>query len=266
MIQPVLRYPGAKASIAEWIVGHMPPHQSYLEPFAGSLAVLMAKPRSRVETVNDLDGRLCNFWRVLRDRPEELAAKLEFTPWSREEYYASRERADDPVEDARRYAVRLWMARASATCRHTGWRHDVRGSQDRNVARVWADLPIRVMEAAQRLRGVQIECRPALDVIRDYAAPGVLIYADPPYLLRTRSGRLYANEMTDEEHMILLDALDAHPGPVLLSGYDNPLYTERLGHWTRRAVRAVAEAGAVRTEVLWLNPVAARSIGGSLFD
>jgi len=117
---------------------------------------------------------------------------------------------------------------------------------------------------ANRLKNVQLEQQPAIQLIQRYKRPDVLIYADPPYLLSTRSGRMYRHEMTDADHAELLDVLDDHPGPVLLSGYANPLYDERLKHWQREEKRVLAEAGLVRTEVLWINPVAAEHIGRQL--
>ena len=85
-MQSVLKYPGSKGRVANWIVGHIPPHDFYVEPFFGSGAVLFAKPRSKAEVVNDLDGNVVNFFRVCRDAPEELARALYLTPCSRSEY------------------------------------------------------------------------------------------------------------------------------------------------------------------------------------
>ena len=117
------------------------------------------------------------------------------------------------------------------------------------------------MTVTERLREVQIEQQPALKLIERYKTPSVLIYADPPYLLSTRSKRLYRNEMKDADHLELLDALDSHPGPVILSGYDHQMYNDRLKHWHREEKQAIAEMGRIRTEVLWINPVAAQQAG-----
>jgi len=108
----------------------------------------------------------------------------------------------------------------------------------------------------------EIENRPAVQLIGEYEHNGVLIYADPPYMWETRSDRdkkrkMYSEDMTDADHVELLEILDKHPGPVLLSGYACPLYDDRLKHWARRTKRAQAEKGQIREEVLWLNPKAA---------
>ena len=261
---PVLKYPGSKWRLAKWIIGHFPAHATYLEPFFGSGAVLFTKPPSKVETVNDLNNQVANLFRVLRERPEELAALVDMTPWSREEYNLSYELIGDPLEDARRFLVRCWQGRYTKLVHRTGWRYEI--NADAGKVTSWDKLPNRILEAATRLKQVQIENRPALEVIEIHKYHGVLIYADPPYSLSTRAQKIYANEMTDTDHLELLDALDMHPGPVVLSGYMCDLYDERLRHWTRRTRGARAETGDARTEILWINPVAAKSLQVRLFD
>ncbi|MFB6364500.1 DNA adenine methylase [Paenibacillus elgii] len=263
----ILHYPGSKWSMAEWIISHMPPHTTYLEPYFGSGAPLFNKPRSKLETVNDLNGSITNLFRVIRDRRDELAEAVRWTPYAREEYEASYTPPADisDVERARVFLVRCWMARWVKTNRKTGWRHVVDwDSRPLSPAKEWTDLPSKILEAAERLQGVQIEREPALKVIERYHKPNVLIYADPPYLLDTRRGKMYEDEMTEVDHVELLQALEGHPGPVLLSGYAHPLYDEMLQHWRRETKRVQAEAGEIRTEVLWINPVAAESIGRQL--
>jgi Site-specific DNA methylase len=253
----ILHYPGSKWSMAEWIISHMPPHQTYLEPFFGSGAVFFNKPPSPLETINDIDGDVVNLFRVIRDRPDELARLVYWTPYSREEYYNSYQLGGvDELERARRFLVRCWMARSGVTANKTGWRNRI-VSDRKDGTQKWFDLPEIIIKTAERLKFAQIEQQPALELIRRYKREDVLIYADPPYPLETRSGRMYKNEMTDADHAELLDVLDAHPGPVLLSGYANELYDTRLRHWNREERRVLAEAGQIRTEVLWINPVAA---------
>lgn len=131
----------------------------------------------------------------------------------------------------------------------------------------WTTFPEKIMAVSERLIGVQIECQPALQLLERYRRPDVLVYADPPYILATRTTSSYKHEMTENDHIELLEALEKHPGPVLLSGYAHPIYDERLSHWKRETKRAKAEAGAIREEVLWINPFAAeRSNQMNLFE
>lgn len=257
-LKTVLQYPGSKARIAARIVSRFPAHTVYCEPFFGSGAILLAKPRSQSEIVNDLDGRVCNLFRVLRDQPEALARAITLTPYSRQELRVSdveRDIACDPVERARQFLVSCWQGWGKGCSdRSTGWVTDVTGRAG-PVTRChqWARLPDRFMAVADRLRAVQIECLPALDLIRASRNDAVLVYADPPYMAETRVPGLYRYEMSDTDHEALLDALCDHPGPVALSGYDCPLYRDRLGAWRCETLRSVALTGDRRVEHLWIN-------------
>ena len=261
----ILHYPESKWSLADWIISHMPPHTTYLEPYFGSGAVFFNKEPSPLETINDLDGDVVNLFRVIRDRPEELARMVYWTPYSRQEYYNSYQLGGelDELERARRFLVRCWMARGAKTSDRTGWKNHIQ-TEGTIGAKYWVGIPERILAIAERLRGVQIENQSATELIQRYKRADVLIYADPPYPLDTRSGRMYKHEMTDADHAELIDVLDAHPGPVLLSGYANELYDTRLRHWHREERQALAEAGRIRIEVLWINPIAAEHVGRQL--
>lgn len=264
---PLLKYPGAKNTLAPWIVSHFVAHTHFLDSHGGSGVAILAKEPSPHEVYNDLDGRLVNAFRVVRDHGDRLAELIDLTPYSRSEYYLSYERADDPVEDARRFFVRCWMAHGFKPHCRTGWRHN--GSKSvQPITRLWDKVSDAIRAAMRRFKSVEIECLPALALIERYRTADTLIYCDPPYVLSTRAHkRIYAHEMADAEHLALLDALDAHPGPVVLSGYRSQLYDERLTHW-RRAERSVQDQkGRMRTECLWLNPVVQRRMSlGPLFD
>lgn len=278
MIRPVLKYPGSKWKIADWIISHMPPHDVYVEPFAGSLAVFFRKVPAKLETINDVNGHVVNLFRVMREQPDELAAAVALTPWSREEYDASYDRdlaVLEPVEAARRFLVRTWQMHGTAASQHrNGWqvvRDETKGPR-RAPYRQWQNLPERLLVAAQRLKEAQIECRPAAEVIAAFRQPGVLIYADPPYVIsalgpKRRGRKIYDDQMTDEEHEELLATLMEHPGPVLLSGYDSPLYVRLTNDagWSKTSIKACAEKGKSRTEILWINPTAAEAMKGRLF-
>lgn len=261
-MQAVMKYPGSKWTLAEWIVENMPPHKSYLEPYFGSGAVFFNKEPSAYETINDLDGNVVNFFRVCRDYPDELARLVNLTPFARAEYLSIQERAagvdisltGDLVEDARRFLVRCCQSFGANLADRAGWKN-TKGAAGPDNAAIWGRLPATICEAAARLKDAQIEHTDAVQLVRAYNSPDCLIYADPPYLGETRrKKRLYKIEMMDAAaHVELLDALLSHKGPVILSGYENQLYNEKLSGWRKLTHIGKANSGGVRQEVLWLN-------------
>jgi DNA adenine methylase len=120
---PILKYTGAKWRLAPWILSFIPPHESYLEPYFGSGGVFFLKAKSRIETINDIDGEVVHFFKMCRDRADELANALYFTPWAREEREAAYAPAGNDIERARRFAVRCWQTFGAAVHKSNGWRH-----------------------------------------------------------------------------------------------------------------------------------------------
>lgn len=228
-MKSIIKYPGGKWRIADWIVSKMPEHRSYLEPFFGSGAVLFHKKRSPIETINDLDGDVVNLFACIRNDPEKLAYMLHYTPYSREVYDSAFDKeTENPFEKARLFLVRMNMSHGFKANIKVGWKNDVQGRERAYAAYDWQRLPEQISSVAERLRGVQIEHRDALELIQRFHDTKVLIYCDPPYVLDTRRGKQYQHEFTNEQHEKLLDLLNQHPGPVLLSGYDSELYNDRL--------------------------------------
>lgn len=270
--RPVLRYHGAKYRLAPWVCAHLPPHALYVEPFCGSAAILMAKPRSAGEIINDLDEDVVTVFRVLRDRSlaDELERMLRLTPYAHAEFRLAYEPApaSDLVEQARRTIVRSFMGHGSG-CVTRASRHGFRRGRLTNRSQVpaaeWATYPDAVDAFVGRLQGVVIESRDALDVIAMYDHRDALHYVDPPYLASTRRpGQRYLHEMTDADHRRLSEVLHACRGMVVLSGYPSPLYAELYPGW-RRVVRPARDAAANgRTEALWLNEAVDRALGGRL--
>lgn len=250
----VLKYPGAKNRIAPWICEYIPEHEVYLEPFAGSLAVFFSKAPARIETLNDLDKNVVNYFQVIRECPAELVEQLEMTPYSRDEYYRACEHnlEDSDIERARKFAVRCWQGFGSSNL----YRNGFRSSQQRtspHTTKEWRNLPERLIAASERLKNAQIENLPAVELIKRYDTADVFMYVDPPYLHGTRKNYLYRHEMEDGEHIELLKLLAVHPGKVLLSGYENDLYNNMLTGWKKVQKKTQAEAGIPRVETLWMN-------------
>jgi DNA adenine methylase len=269
---PVLKYPGGKWRVAEWIISHFPEHAVYLEPYFGSGAIFFNKEPTRVELINDLDQNVVNLFQIIREQPHEFATMISLTPWALDEYHRCQQQLRAPfdwdcaTDHARLERARVFVTanaqmfgRKNATAR-SGWRHRTIASQSPTVT--WHKLPERILAAAERLAVAQITREPAAQLIRACNSSDVLIYADPPYLGETRGhSKLYDHEMKGaEEHLDLLNALEAHRGPVVLSGYDSSLYAAHLVHWTRFETQARAQMNQRRTEVIWLNPIAVRRL------
>jgi len=251
----ILNYPGSKWDLANRIIGIMPPHQAYCEPFFGSGAVFFNKQVCRVETINDIDGRLMNMFKQVRDYGDELARLLHLTPYARGEYDLSFNRSDDPLEDARRMFVRCWMAIGGKTAGKSGWRRNVKANGSYNT-RDWDMLPVQFDEVIVRLKHVQIETKPAITLIRELDKH-TLLYIDPPYLRSTRTSYHYAYEMNEADHIELLQTLVGYKGAVILSGYESDLYNEYLNGWY--TITESARVGSTNprrkqtTEVVYTN-------------
>lgn len=275
-MKPPAPYYGGKTRIAPWIVSLMTPHQRYVEPFCGTASVLLAKPKTRFEVVNDRDQHLVNFFRVLRDRPDELERACRLTPYARDEFLGARDSLDevpDDVERARRWWIRVVQGFNNAPgAWSTGWSlSSNRGTTEPTSA---ANLVERFESIAERLRTVAIENQDALVLIERFDHPDAVVYCDPPYLGSTRSGRErrsgtmdYVHDMTlDEDHTALAEVLGRCSAHVLLSGYSSPLYDDLYAGWDRVETTVVRSAAMRRgldpasstkrthtTEVVWSN-------------
>ena len=257
----ILKYPGGKWKLAEWITSFFPEHKVYLEPYCGSAAVFFCKTPVPYETINDIDGRIYNLFRVIRDKPDELAYALECTPFARREFESVHEpHAGDQiqltgndVEDARRFLIRCNQGFGCKLADRVGWKNTKSSAGPIN-AQIWGKMPEYVYPICKRLKEAQIENRPAVELIEKYNHQDCLIYADPPYTPDVRKGRIYSYGMLDpKEHEKLLRLLLNHCGMVVLSGYDNELYNDMLTGWHTETKQANANSGAIRTEKLWMN-------------
>lgn len=255
-------YFGSKQTIAPWIASLLPTCGHYVEPYCGSLSVLLAKRPSPMETVNDLDGDLMLFWRILRDRPEDLIRVCALTPHGRAEMLAAHEPAEDELEQARRVWVRLSQS-LGGQLRKNGWRHYVNPGAKGNFGMpAYLDGYVdRMAAVAERLHAVSLESMPALDLIAKYGRHAeVLLYVDPPYLGTTREATTrYRHEMkTPQEHQDLAAALTDCRATVVLSGYHSPLYDDLYDGWhvyEQATLTGNGKGDKARVEVLWANRV-----------
>lgn len=253
-MKTALRYYGGKWKLAPWIISYFPAHLNYLEPCGGGASVLLQKPPAKLETYNDLDGAVVNFFRVLRDQPDALIEKIELTPWARAEYAACREPAEDTVEAARRFYVMSVMSFNGATGdnpRTFGWRcstdHRLRSTPTREITQH------SLRQIARRLQSVQIENQDYRQVIERFGSDQTLIYLDPPYLAELRTNDdWYAHEWSERDHVEAAEVLHGVAGQVIISGYASALYADLYENrgWTRVDRLALNNSGNQRVESL----------------
>lgn len=272
--RPALRYHGGKWKLAPWLLQFFPPHRVYTEPFGGGASVLLRKPRSYGEIYNDLDGQVVNVFRMLRDQGEEVRRLLTLTPFSRDEFKLSYEPVSEPIEQARRTIARSFMGFGSAAA--TGENSGFRANSNRSgttPAHDWANLSDALPLLVERLRGVVIENRDALDLMAHHDAPTTLHYCDPPYVHSTRSGKVrgavsqgrasgkaYRHELDDDGHRRFAEVVHELDGMVVVSGYSCELYEALFGAWERFERAAFADGARKRTEILWLNPACSAAL------
>lgn len=255
---------GGKFSHLDWLLPLLPDCEHYCEPFAGSGAVLLNRDPSPIETYNDLDGEVVNFFRVLRDEKDRLVERIGLTPFSREEFALACEVDPDlpPVERARRFyvrarQVRTGLAQTASVGRWANCKLTSRAGMSGVISR-WLGGVEALPEIADRLLRVQIENRPAIDVIRLYDSPETLFYCDPPYIHDTRGDeKAYGFEMTDGQHRELAEALNTAEGMVAISNYEcdlmHELYPAPRWRTIRGIERTIHSTKDTRVEVLWVN-------------
>ena len=252
----LLNYPGSKWGMAEEIAAMLPKHRTYLEPYFGSGAVFFTKAPSPIEIINDRDGDTINFFRMVREAPDELSRRIGLTPYSREVYdeaWAVRGMEVDHMEKAVFFAIRSKMGWGYKLHTKTGFKIDLCGREGNYAVREWNGVPDAIRDAARRLKDACIENRPALDLIRKCNDPKAAIYCDPPYLMETRGGKQYNHEMTQQDHEELLHELLRSKASVILSGYASSLYDDALQGWHRKEFKSYNQNKERRTEVLWCN-------------
>lgn len=269
-IKPPLKWHGGKSYLAKWIIDHFPNrdrYTHYCEPFAGGLAVLLGhEPEGISESVNDLNGELSNFWKVLQ-QPElfaEFKRLIEAVPLSEIEWSESLEnRGETEVERAKNFLVLYRQSRQSLAKNYvTPTRRTRRGMNEQVSA--WLTAVDGLDDAHKRLRRVEIRNMDAIKFIQKYDHANALFYCDPPYLHSARVSRnAYEFEMTDDDHLKLLDCLKQIKGKFLLSGYASELYDDELSSY-RCVVREIdnkassAKIKELKTEHLWMNYEVAR--------
>ena len=258
--RPAVRYYGGKWRIASWVIAQFPPHTCYVEPFAGGASVLLQKPPSKFEVLNDLNDDVITFFDVLRDRPEQLIRAILLTPYAREELRRAwtAEPTDNPVEKARRFYIRCWQSYGSGVGKSsTGWRFQIGTGDNSRASSIgsWNETE-HLWAAAERLKQVQIEHDDAFKVIQRFDSVETLFYLDPPYVHSTRyhNSKGYSHEMTDSDHRQFAELVKSIKGFAIVSGYPSGLYDELFADWKCVSRESLDINGKAQTECLWLSP------------
>jgi DNA adenine methylase len=256
-------YYGGKFSHLDFILPLLPTHYPHFcEPFGGSAAVLINREPAAIETYNDMDSEVTNFFACLRDDGEELIRRISLTPFSREELVKanSPDKGLDRTERARRFFVRARQTRTglAQTSSEGRWAHCVLTSRAGMAGAVsrWLGSVEGLSEIVQRLQRVQIENAPALEVIRRYDSRGTLFYCDPPYPHEARGdNKAYGFEMTDAEHEKLAHVLHDVEGAVAISGYRCAFMDRLYDDWLRidSPAHLCNSSKTSRVESVWVN-------------
>ena len=254
---------GGKYSHLDFILPHLPEDATHFcDVFGGSAAILINRAPAPVETYNDIDSELVNFFETLRNQGPKLIKSIGLTPFSREELVkaCTPQAGLSKLERARRFYVRARQTRTglAQTSSEGRWAHCVLTSRAGMAGAVsrWLGAVEGLPEIVQRLQRVQIENAPALEVIKRYDSKKTLFYLDPPYVHCSRGdSNAYGHEMTDEEHRELADLLHIIKGRSVLSGYRSQLYDELYSDWHRvTALEKICNSSkGIRQECLWMN-------------
>jgi DNA adenine methylase len=275
MLKPPFSWYGGKQKLAKFVIGHMPRHDVYIEPFGGAASVLLAKPTVKLETYNDLNRGVVNFYRCLRNgsRLDWLTEQLQLSPHSRFEFIESRRYIESlPANDcdwdhAYHWYNVAWQCFGGSICRDRpswGFLNSTNASGTRQKVRYFSELH-------ERIKHVQIECDDALKIINRSYGAGTLIYCDPPYHDETCDAD-YAHKT---DHTKLIELLLKSDAMVMLSGFEHESYNvfEKSGWVCVKIKRAITsnvvklnhqQNRTYKTECLWINPAAYQNLEGGL--
>jgi DNA adenine methylase len=254
---------GGKFSHLDWLLPRLPRSHHYCEPYSGSAAVLLNRDPSPVETYNDIDGDVVNFFRMLRDRQDDLVRAIALTPFSREEFYRAINGSTTGVSEIERACrfyirarqTRTGLAQTATLGRWANCKNTSRAGMSGVVSR-WLGGLGALEEIAVRLLRVQVENRPAVEVIRLYDSAETLFYCDPPYLHETRGdSKAYGFEMDTAQHGDLAATLKECRGKVAVSGYRCAVMDKWYKGWTRydAPAKQCHSIKKLRQECLWMN-------------
>jgi DNA adenine methylase len=258
-IKPFI-YHGSKFSYLPWLLPLLPKTKHFIDVFGGSAAVLLNREPSPIETYNDINGKVVNFFRVLRSQPQDLIDQLLLTPYSKKEYadaWFSEE--DTPLEQARKFFIRsqqsIWAAGAQDQVK--GWAasiNDSRAGKSEKVQR-WMNAVVGLDAVVKRLLNVQIECRDFRFILSKYDGTDRLFYLDSPYDMHFRSSTPYEFDFKNQDFFDLHHFAKNSKGLVAISGYNSPFMLDLFSdfHFTQGPMRKNTRSDSEAYECLWTN-------------
>jgi len=263
-IRPPFKCHGGKYYLCKWILGHLPEDYAnctYVEPFSGAASVLVNKEKSKLEILNDLDEKTIQIFRALRDEPKEFIRRLNIIKYRKESFdrfqKKSKIESDDYLDQAvTEFALRR-MSRGGLK-KNFSWSNRQRGGQPGDV-NAWQTAIELLPVIAERIRGIHIFNKPAIEIIKVFNDHDTVFYIDPPYLHSTRSSTsTYSHEMATEDHVELANLLTASKGKVIISGYSSPLYKTLYTGWKCERKKVPNHASQqktkkIKTECIWKN-------------
>jgi DNA adenine methylase len=253
-------YFGGKFNHSDWVVKRLPETKSYVEVFAGSAIVLLNRKPSRIETYNDINSRVVNFFKVLREQSGDLISNIFLSPYAREEYldcYKNLDEGND-LEKARKLFVVLNQSFNGTYSRQTGWKmstKETRATTSEAVSRWMSKLP-NLVKIVDRLKYVQITNYDFRTIFEKFDSRDTLFYCDPPYLHDTRcNNNEYEYEMNSQDHIDLLNLCRSAKGKIALSGYENEIYNKHLKGFFKSVAKEKRDTlmHSKRREILWTN-------------
>ncbi|CAE14770.1 unnamed protein product [Leptospira phage LE1] len=282
MNRPALKYNGGKFRLREWILSHFPKHQVYVEMSCGASSVLLSKDRSKVEVANDLDGNITTFFSVLRDEPKKLIRKISLTPYSEKSLKYALETIDsteDPIDRAWKFYTICWMSMRANDVRKSNIDFRAKGNLaeegGHNPARLFSKIK-HLYKISDRLRGVFILEKNAIELTKIYDSEGTLFYLDLPYLAESRNTKnLYTKEFSQvEQHVSVLETLTKIKGMAVVSHYPHPVYDEIFSGWEVVTKSTLANSmqkrktrnSNERVEALYLSPLVSQNLHPTLFQ
>ena len=253
-------YFGGKFRHLDWIIKQLPQTKSYVEVFGGSGVVLINRKPSPIETYNDLDLLVVNFFKMLREKPNKLLNNIYLTPYSKNEYFDCFRtlRKGTELERARKFFVVSCQSFNSSCSRLTGWKMSTiesRAILSESVNRWITKIP-NLLPIIDRLRKVQISNYDFRQIFKKFDSPDTLFYCDPPYLHLSRSGNSdYNHELTDSDHSDLLELCLSTKAKVAISGYENSLYSTMLKDFYKSKAnnKRTGMCHSSQQEILWTN-------------